>query len=95
MITGPYKAKAAATTPSRVRPVMPTLRLLSADEDEVDVEDEELPVPDAVEDPEVPDAEEESEEPEESEVPVADAAESVAVEPEVPVAWAGVPVEVK
>lgn len=76
---------------------MPTLRLPSADEDEDDVEDDEVLLPVALEEPEVPVAEEESEEEsdDESEVPVADAAESVALEPEAPVDWAGVPVEVK
>lgn len=87
----PYKAKTAAIRPNRVTPVMPTLRLPSAEEDD-DADDEEL-VLDAVEDPEVPEADESSSSL--SEVPVAVAAESVAVEPEASVDWAGVPVEVK
>lgn len=68
---------------------MPTLRVPSAEEEDVEDEDDEELVPDADEEPEVPEADEES-----SEVPVAVAAESVAVEPEASVDWAGVPVEV-
>lgn len=67
---------------------MPTLRLPSAEEE--DDEDAEELVLDAVEEPEVSEALEESSE---VPVPVAVTAEPVAVEPEASVDWAGVPVE--
>lgn len=86
-----YNATKAANRPNRLAPVTPTRRASAALPEAV--AEAEAPVPVAVEESES------SPEPEAVEEPVAVAAESepVAVlsEEESPVAWAGVPVEVK